>query len=328
MDVTQLTMDSTHSIIGNPCTLTRRRDTYDFIDPFRFRGKLSGQLVLIANANRGIGRATALDFAATGATVVCTARSTENLIPILSEIRERYNLPAYALAADFSDSAVPKRLVQNVEQSLGPIDILVNITGYIGLASFALEEDFLGDWWETLELNLRAPIALIHAVLPSMIARGRGTIITTTLGTGITTVPFQTADSATRAAMIRFHHGLDYEVRPKGIFSYIVNPGIIASLQTEVRNSNKSSHFAAEPRMQAEMTNHLAGIVEGEGGWSAAGLASGTFVALCAEPRARCLSGLFVNASRDIEEVIQEIEKGEGNMVETRKLYMLRLDEL
>jgi len=313
----------------NATTLTRRRDTYPFIDPFRFRGSLSGRLVLIANAHRGIGRATALDFASAGATVICTALTTQELAPVLNDIRTRYNVPAFALAADFADPGIPTRLVQHIEQTLGPVDILVNICGFTGLASFAHEQNFLTDWWNTLEHNVRAPVALIHAVLPSMIARGSGTLITTTLSSGALTLPFQTAESTSRAAMIRFHHGLDRELRPKGIYSYVVNPGPIASYYgSHQLAQTKTSHFAQEPRLQKEITEQLAEVIDERGGWCSAGLASGTFLALCAEPRTRLLSGLYVNAERDLEEVITEIEKGEGNRVERERLYMLKVDEL
>ena len=108
-------------------TLTRRRDTYPFIDPFRFRNTLVGRIVLITNAHRGVGKASALDFAAAGATVVCTARTSQQLHPLLTELRSKYPMPAYAFPADFSDPTVPARLVQHIQQNIGPIDILLNI---------------------------------------------------------------------------------------------------------------------------------------------------------------------------------------------------------
>lgn len=253
--------------VSNRSTLTKRRDTYPFIDPWRFRGSLTRKLVLITNAHRGIGRASALDFAFAGATVVCTARTAEQLVPLLTDIRDRFSLQAYAIPADFSDPAVPVRTVQQIEQNLGPIDILVNINGFSGLSSFAHEENFLQDWWRTLEVNLRAPIALIHAILPSMLARGSGTIITTTLSSGFLNMPFQTADSSTRAAMIRFMQGLDHEVQPRGIYSYVVHPGRIASHMDDSEIENRAAHFAAEPRIQAETTQILASVIEEEGGW-------------------------------------------------------------
>jgi short-subunit dehydrogenase len=244
------------------------------------------------------------------------------------DIKLRHNRTAYAFAVDFEDPAVPAQLVQNIQQSVGPIDILLNIPGNVGLSSFAHTADFQSEWWHTLELNLRAPIALIHAVLPSMLARGSGIVITTTQSNGVLSVPFMTADSTARSAMIRFHHGLDHEVRPKGVYTYVVFPGTVASYMHDPDAVQNVDHFTAEPRLESEMTSVVAGVVMEAGGWCGVGLASGTFVTLCADPRARCLSGLYVDAERDLGEMIEEVEKGTGNRVETERLYMLKVDEL
>jgi NAD(P)-dependent dehydrogenase (short-subunit alcohol dehydrogenase family) len=310
----------------NDSTLTKRRDTYPFIDPYRFRGALTGKIVLITNANRGIGRASALDFASCGATVVCTAKTAQQLQPLLAEITTRYNTPVHGLPVDLTDPTVPPRLIQYIEQNIGPISILLNITSGTMLSSFPHISNFLTDWWSCLETNLRTPIALIHAVLPSMLARSSGTIISTTFRSGAKHVPFTTSDSVTQSAIIRFHHGLNDEVLPKGIYSYVVHPGIIASHLHDPDAKVDSNHFALEPRIQSEMTSQIESAMED--GWCGAGLASGTFVCLAAEPRARCLSGLFVDAERDLGEVIEEVEKGPQGRVQKEGLYVLKVDGL
>lgn len=307
-------------------TLTKRRDTYPFIDPYRFRGALTGKIVLITNANRGIGRASALDFASCGATVVCTAKTAQQLQALLAELKTRYNTPAYGLPVDFSDPNVPPRLVQYIEQNIGPISVLLNITAGATLSSFPHISNFLTDWWSSLENNLRTPIALIHAVLPSMLARSSGTIISTTFRSGVAHVPFTTSSSVAQSALIRFHHGLNDEVLPKGIYSYVVHPGIIASHLHDPDAKVDNTHFALEPRIQSEMTSQIETTMQD--GWCGAGLASGTFVCLAADPRARCLSGLYVDAERDLGELIEEVEKGPEGRVQKEVLYVLKVGEL
>jgi hypothetical protein len=81
-------------------------------------------------------------------------------------------------------------------------------------------------------------------------------------------------------------------------------------------------HFAREPSFQSELTSIASGM-----DWAAAGLASGTFVALCAEPKARVLSGLYVEAERDMGEVLAEMEKDPGR-VKRERLYVLKVDEI
>jgi NAD(P)-dependent dehydrogenase (short-subunit alcohol dehydrogenase family) len=310
----------------NGSILTKRRDTYPFIDPYRFRGALAGQIVLITNAHRGIGRASALDFASCGATVVCTARTVELLQPLISEIKTRYNTPSHGIPVDLNDPTIPPRLIQYIEQTIGPISTLLNVTLGQTLNSFPHISNFLADWWACLEANLRTPIALIHAVLPHMLARSSGTIISTTFRSGAKHIPFTTSSSVTHSAIIRFHHGLNDEILPKGIYSYVVHPGIIASHLHDPEAKVDSSHFALEPRIQSEMTSRIEEAMQD--GWCGAGLASGTFLALVAEPRAKCLSGLYVDAERDLEEMIVEVEKGAEGRVQREGLYVLKVDEL
>lgn len=80
--------------------------------------------------------------------------------------------------------------------------------------------------------------------------------------------------------------------------------------------------FASEPDMQNVIAN-----IASETEWAAAGLASGTFLALCCDGRTRVLSGLYVNAERDLEEVVGRMEKDRGRKVERDRLYRLKIDE-
>jgi NAD(P)-dependent dehydrogenase (short-subunit alcohol dehydrogenase family) len=307
----------------NRATLTKHRDTYPFIDPFRFQNTLRGKVVLITLAHRGIGRASAVAFAQAGASICCVGPTSKCLEPVILEIRQKFNTPTLALGADILAPNTPSQIVAFVEQHLGPIDILVNITPPSYLRPFAQEPNITTDWWSSLEQNLRAPIELIHAVLPSMIARHRGTIISTTFVVAAQDFPFISSSSVAKAGLLKFHQQLDLEVREKGITSFAVHPGLIPSHLHDPDNpfTMDPDHFAKEPRLQALIAKTVGEVI-----WAAAGLASGTFVALCAEPRAKILSGLYVNAERDLGEVISEMEM-DPERVEREKLYVLKVDE-
>jgi NAD(P)-dependent dehydrogenase (short-subunit alcohol dehydrogenase family) len=157
-----------------------------------------------------------------------------------------------------------------------------------------------------------------------MIARKSGTIITTTLSTGVMQIPFISSEGVAKAALIKFHHHLDLENRSKGILSFAVNPGPVPSHIHDPAMSIKydPGHLSQEPELHESMAR-LAAEVD----WAAAGLASGTFVALCAEPRTKILSGLYVNAERDLEQLIEKMEKDRGRKVARDKLYVLKVDE-
>jgi NAD(P)-dependent dehydrogenase (short-subunit alcohol dehydrogenase family) len=274
-------------------------------------------------AHRGIGKATAITFAQVGASVCCIGPTAQLLEPVLRDIKAKYNTPTLALTADIIDPKAPGHIVTLVERHLGPIDILINITAASYFRPFVQEQNLTQDWWASVEQNLRGPVALTHAVLPSMIARNTGTIISTTAATGILQLPFSSSQGVAHSGLLKFHHILDLEVRSKGVFSYAVNPGPIPSYihDPQAPFNEDPLGLSTETKFQMEMASKAS-----EFEWASAGLASGTFVALCADPRARVLSGLYVNAERDLEEVIREVEH-DRLRVEQERLYVLKVEE-
>jgi NADP-dependent 3-hydroxy acid dehydrogenase YdfG len=169
----------------NKSSLTKHHDTYPFIDPYRFKNALRKKVVVVTLAHRGIGRTTANAFAAAGASVVLLGPSAEALQPVMMDIKSKYGTPTLALTADLLDPNAPARVVLLVEKHFGPVDILINISPVAYLRPFAKERDILIDWWPMVERSIRTPVAMTNAVLPSMIARHTGIIITVTSVAGI-----------------------------------------------------------------------------------------------------------------------------------------------
>ncbi|PVH78625.1 NAD(P)-binding protein [Cadophora sp. DSE1049] len=311
-------------VVENQATLTKHRDTYSFIDPYRFKNKLRGKVVLITQAHRGIGRSTAVAFAQAGASVCCIGPNAESLEPVLREIKEKFNTPTLALTADLLAPNAPVQIVKLVEQYRGAVDILVNITPASYIRPFDQEPNIMQDWWPTMEAGLRVPLELIHAVLPSMIERGSGIIISTTHIGGIVQAPYISANGTASAALLKFHHHLHSETSKKGIASFPVHPGLIPSHLHDPSSSfvPQPEHVGQEPAFRNRFMD-IAKDME----WCSAGLASGTFLALCADPRAKILSGLYVNAERDLGEVIEKMEADWGEKVREDRLYLLKVDE-
>lgn len=314
------------SLWTNPSSLTHHIDTYDFIDPYRFRDKLTDTVVLVTAADRGIGRSTALHFALAGASVAIIGPSTKAariaLGKLSDEIREKYKTPAIAIRANLANPNTPKAIVRMVEQRLGPIDVLVNIQSSGRMGVFALEKDFTDDWWRVMELNFRVPVALVHAVLPGMIERGKGTIISTTFVSAVVNIPFTTAYSSAKAALIKFHEGLHHEVAQKGILSFVVHPGYVASHMADNDTRVSPDQVMAEPRLRSEVLERIADGVQ----WQAAALSAGTFLTLAADERSACLSGKYVDAEMDLGETIDAVE-ADPKRVGDERLYVLKIDE-
>ncbi len=140
--------------------------------------QLHGRVALVTGAGRGIGRATALQLAAAGASVVVSARSGDELADVVAAIGAAGGT-ASALEGDLSDRSQSQELVERAAALLGPIDILVNNAGIGSSADPRPLADFRDEFWDqTLEINLTAPYVLSKAALPHMRAQRWGRIIT------------------------------------------------------------------------------------------------------------------------------------------------------
>lgn len=139
-------------------------------------GALKGQVALITGGGSGIGRSTALRLAREGATVVVTGRRVEPLEAVVAEVTAAGG-QALARPGELQDRKALRALVAGVERELGRIDMLVNNAGSTSHARNVLfvQPD---EWDATIAVNLNAVYTLIQAVLPGMLARGGGTVVT------------------------------------------------------------------------------------------------------------------------------------------------------
>jgi NAD(P)-dependent dehydrogenase (short-subunit alcohol dehydrogenase family) len=145
-------------------------------------GVLNGKVALVTGASRGIGAAIAERFAASGATVVVTARTVDpaasKLSGTINETVEKITGSggqALAIAADLSKVAERERLIAETLERAGPVDVLVNnaaVTYFIPVADFGAKQFQL-----MFEVEVTAPFHLAQLVLPGMIAKNEGWIL-------------------------------------------------------------------------------------------------------------------------------------------------------
>jgi 3-oxoacyl-[acyl-carrier protein] reductase len=137
--------------------------------------ELRGRVALVTGGSGGIGAAICRELAARGVSVAVgygrSAKAAEALVTELSA----GGVPARAFGADMEDPDAPAGLVDEVEQTLGPADILVANHGNARPAGY--EELNVAAFDRTLAINLRAPFLLAQAVLPGMRERGFGRIL-------------------------------------------------------------------------------------------------------------------------------------------------------
>lgn len=189
----------------------------------------SGATTVITGASRGIGRAVALAAAAKGAQVGLIARDRTGLEAVLAEAGGR---GAIAVA----DVAEPDQLataLASLEGDLGPVDILVANAGIGAYGAFADTTSEEID--RIVRVNVLGTAHAIRAVLPGMIERRRGHIVTMGSIAGRIGSPFEAIYSATKFAGVGLTEALVVELEPYGIGVSLVNPGPVATAFGEAR---------------------------------------------------------------------------------------------
>ena len=314
-------MATMQNLYRNPgSSITYHNDTYDYISPAKYRGSLKGKVVLITGAGRGIGKATALAFAAAGASVACMARTHSDIENVVKQIEEKGYPRAMALMEDVADSEAPARVIKEIETSLGPVDVLVNNAGISRISDIEHEED-MSKAWEVIEVNMRGTIAFVHAVLPSMISRKAGCIINVVSVLATIPLPYFSAYSSAKAGLIRATQIMDMEFRPHGIYTYAVHPCMSADTTLGHGALNLEAYAKAEGLRQfmSEFQPSMKDTVA---------LPADTFVALAADPDAKLMSGRYIDATQDLGEVLNEARKGPDGRIEKEGLYTLKVDTL
>ncbi len=141
------------------------------------RRRFEGRVALVTGAASGIGRATALAFAAEGARVALFDRAAAGLAETVARIVAT-GAEARAVEIDLLDAAGIDAAVARVVREFGAPTVLANVAGIIDTAtSEGLEQVDLARWNRVLAVNLTAPFLLAKAVLPAMIAAGGGAIV-------------------------------------------------------------------------------------------------------------------------------------------------------
>jgi NADP-dependent 3-hydroxy acid dehydrogenase YdfG len=184
--------------------------------------KLAGQVAVVTGAGRGIGRAVAGALARAGAAVALAARSAVEIEAVAREIGQAGGR-ALAIPTDVRQEPAVEALARRVLAEWGRVDVLVNAAG---LASFApVTDSKLDDWDQMLAVNLRGAVLCCRAVLPAMIAQGRGTIIS--VGSIVTsrTLTGSAAYTASKYGLLGFSRVLAEEMRPHRVRVGVLSAG-------------------------------------------------------------------------------------------------------
>jgi short-subunit dehydrogenase len=184
---------------------------------------LNGAVVAITGASRGIGAAVAKAVAAQGARVGLIARTAADLGDVLGGLGGG----GIAVSADVADRTATIDAINEVEAALGPVDVLV---ANAGIGAYGPVVDMSYEEIErVVRVNVLGTIYAIRAVLPGMVARRRGHIVTIGSIAGRIGSPFEAVYSATKFAGVGFTEALAVEVAPYDVGVSLVNPGVVAT---------------------------------------------------------------------------------------------------
>jgi|HubBroStandDraft_5_1064220.scaffolds.fasta_scaffold152438_1 NAD(P)-dependent dehydrogenase (short-subunit alcohol dehydrogenase family) len=185
--------------------------------------ELQGKVAVVTGASHGIGLAVTTALAAEGAHVVAGSRDgskeLDDLVASGSAESVVVDLSTASGPADLADAALAR----------GAIDILINNVGgaHPRVGGFLSITD--EDWTSTMNLNLMAAVRMTRAVLPSMIAAGGGSIVTTSSVNAFLPDPAVLDYSASKAAVANFSKSLSKEVAPHSIRMNTVSPGPVST---------------------------------------------------------------------------------------------------
>jgi 3-oxoacyl-[acyl-carrier protein] reductase len=201
---------------------------------------LSGKIALVAGASRGIGKAIAEKLAACGATVIGTA-TTEKGAEAISQYLGSHGK---GFALNVTEGQSIESVIGEIKTEFGDINILINNAGITrDNLLIRMKED---EWQDILDTNLTSVFRLSKALMPTMMKKRYGRIIT--IGSVIGTMgnAGQANYAAAKAGLIGFSKSLAREVASRGITINVVAPGFIATDMTETLTEDQKALILAQ----------------------------------------------------------------------------------
>jgi NAD(P)-dependent dehydrogenase (short-subunit alcohol dehydrogenase family) len=185
---------------------------------------LTGARVLITGGSRGLGLVLAREFSRHGARMAVCARDAEVLDRARAELEAR-GVPVLALPCDLTDRDQVSRMVSEIADRFGGIDVLVNNAGIIQVGP--LDSMTLEDFEGAMAANFWSAVYTTLAVLPVMRRQGSGRIVNVASIGGKISVPHLLPYSASKFALVGFSEGLRAEMSREGIVVTTVCPGLM-----------------------------------------------------------------------------------------------------
>ncbi len=206
-------------------------------------GRLTDKVALITAAGQGIGRAITEACIAEGATVIATD---------LDDGKVRDLNAAMGAKLDVRSTEAVEALAKEITAKYGPLDVLVNVAGYVHIGTIFETSD--RDWDFSFDLNVRSMHRTIKAFLPGMLEKGHGSIINMSSGaSSVRGLPNRYVYGTTKAAVIGLTKAVAADTIRRGVRCNAICPGTIQSpsLDERIAAQSKASGQSLETVRQA-----------------------------------------------------------------------------
>jgi NADP-dependent 3-hydroxy acid dehydrogenase YdfG len=187
---------------------------------------LRGKIVFVTGASAGIGRATALAFAAEGTKLLLAARRAGKLSEVASECLKRGAAAVHSIDLDVRDHRAVQNAIDSLPNEWAEIDILVNNAGL----SRGLDKLYTGrieDWEEMIDTNVKGLLYVTRAVVPGMVVRGRGHVVNLGSTAGEIAYPGGAVYCGSKAAEKLINDGLRQDLLGTAVRVTSVDPGMV-----------------------------------------------------------------------------------------------------
>jgi short-subunit dehydrogenase len=219
---------------------------------------------LVTGASRGLGRCFARTLAARKQDVVLVARSGEKLEALARELQAAHGIRVECIPFDLAQTGAGQLLADELTRRELPIDLLVNNAGFGDQGRFlqlSLERQLQG-----INLQNATVVELTYRLLPAMIERKQGGIITVSSMAGFQPIPFASVYSATKAFLTTFSLALEAEMVRYGVRVVTVCPGRLRVAPEDVENGSERKKFPGGEQSHEDVVNEALRKLDRGGG--------------------------------------------------------------
>ena len=195
---------------------------------------LKKNIVLITGASSGIGLSCAHKFAEAGAKLILVARRLERITALGKKLKELFQTDTLAIEMDVRKRVEISKMLSSLPPGWEAIDILINNAG-LSRGLDKLHEGSIDDWEEMIDTNVKGLLYVSRAIVPGMVARGKGTIINIGSIAGQEVYPRGNVYCASKFAVDALTRGLRMDLVDTPLRVCTVDPGLVETEFSNVR---------------------------------------------------------------------------------------------